>query len=49
MTDRQGVTIKRQDELERTGNWLLARRSLGLRAFGLGMTSHQGCRALPQR
>ena len=37
MTDRPGVTIRRQDELERTGNWLLARRTLGLRAFGMNL------------
>jgi len=33
--DRPGVTIRRRDDLERTGNWLLARRSLGLQAFGM--------------
>jgi quercetin dioxygenase-like cupin family protein len=37
MSDRQGVTIRRQDEFERTGNWLLARRSLGLSAFGMNV------------
>ena len=37
MTDRPGVTIRRQEELERTGNWLLARRSLGLTAFGMNL------------
>jgi uncharacterized cupin superfamily protein len=34
---RQGVTIRTRDELERTGNWLLARRSLGVQAFGLNL------------
>ena len=37
MTDREGVTIRRQDKFERTGNWLLARRSLGLSAFGMNV------------
>jgi quercetin dioxygenase-like cupin family protein len=37
MTDREGVTIRSQDEFERTGNWLLARRSLGLGAFGMNV------------
>jgi uncharacterized cupin superfamily protein len=37
MPDPQGVTIRQQDELERTGNWLLARRSLGLSAFGMNI------------
>jgi (S)-ureidoglycine aminohydrolase len=30
-------TILHSDELERSGNWLLARRSLGLRAFGMNL------------
>ena len=30
--DLDGVTIRRREDLERTGNWLLARRSLGLSA-----------------
>src|SRR3954451_20324717 len=30
-------TILRHDELERSGNWSLARRSLGLSAFGLNV------------
>jgi uncharacterized cupin superfamily protein len=33
--DLDGVTIRRREEFERTGNWLLARRSLGLSAFGM--------------
>ncbi len=37
MTDRPGVTIRSQHELERTGNWLLARRTLGLSAFGMNL------------
>ena len=32
-----GLTIRRRDDLERTGNWLLARRSLGLTAFGMNL------------
>jgi len=32
-----GLTIRRLDEFERTGNWLLARRSLGLSAFGMNL------------
>jgi uncharacterized cupin superfamily protein len=30
-------TILHADELERSGNWLLARRSLGLAAFGMNV------------
>jgi quercetin dioxygenase-like cupin family protein len=32
-----GFTILHQDEFERDGKWLLARRSLGLRSFGLNV------------
>jgi quercetin dioxygenase-like cupin family protein len=35
--DLDGVTIRRREDLERTGNWLLARRSLGLAAFGMNL------------
>jgi (S)-ureidoglycine aminohydrolase len=36
MTD-QTFTILRADDFERSGDWLLARRSLGLSAFGLNL------------
>jgi len=32
-----GFTVRRREELERTGNWLLVRRSLGLSAFGINL------------
>ena len=35
--DLEGVTIRRREDLERIGNWLLARRSLGLEAFGMNL------------
>jgi quercetin dioxygenase-like cupin family protein len=35
--DLEGVTIRRREDLERSGNWLLARRSLGLSAFGMNL------------
>ena len=31
-----GVTIVHLDDCERTGNWSLVRKSLGLNAFGIG-------------
>ena len=37
MAEIDGVTVRHQREFERTGNWLLARRSLGLRAFGMNV------------
>jgi len=35
--DLEGVTIRRREDLERTGNWLLVRRSLGVEAFGVNL------------
>jgi uncharacterized cupin superfamily protein len=35
--DLEGVTIRRREDMERTGNWLLVRRSLGLGAFGMNV------------
>jgi quercetin dioxygenase-like cupin family protein len=35
--DLDGVTIRRREDLERTGNWLLVRRSLGVGSFGLNL------------
>jgi uncharacterized cupin superfamily protein len=35
--DLEGVTIRRREDLERTGNWLLVRRSLGVDAFGINL------------
>jgi uncharacterized cupin superfamily protein len=35
--DLDGVTIRRREDLERSGNWLLARRSLGLGSFGMNL------------
>ena len=35
--DLEGVTIRRREDMERDGNWLLVRRSLGLGAFGMNL------------
>ena len=37
MTDDSGFTLVHRDDFERDGKWLLARRSLGLRSFGLNL------------
>lgn len=37
MADDSGFTLVHRDDFERDGRWLLARRSLGLRSFGLNM------------
>ena len=31
------ITIARRDECERTGNWTLVRRTLGVQAFGMNL------------
>ena len=36
-TKKDGYTIAHRDELERTGNWTLVRRSLGCRSFGVNL------------
>src|ERR671915_1689304 len=33
----EGLTVLRKEEFERTGNWLLARRSLGVTSFGMNL------------
>lgn len=40
--------IKHEDELERSGRWSLARRSLGLRAFGMNVVELEPGRGLPE-
>jgi quercetin dioxygenase-like cupin family protein len=35
--DLEGVTIRRREDLERIGSWLLVRRSLGVNAFGINL------------
>jgi quercetin dioxygenase-like cupin family protein len=35
--DLEGVTIRRREDLERNGNWLLVRRSLEIDAFGINL------------
>jgi quercetin dioxygenase-like cupin family protein len=35
--DLEGVTIRRREDLERTGNWLLVRRSLEVDSFGINL------------
>ena len=48
MADHEGVTIRRREELERTGKWLLARRSLGLSAFGMNLVEIPPGESIPE-
>jgi (S)-ureidoglycine aminohydrolase len=41
-------TILRADELEQSGDWLLARRSLGLSAFGMNLVDIQPGGQIPE-
>jgi uncharacterized cupin superfamily protein len=41
-------TILHTDELERSGNWLLARRSLGLASFGMNLVDIEPGEQIPE-
>src|SRR4051794_21327240 len=43
-----GFTILHADELEKSGDWLLARRSLGVSAFGMNMVDIQPGEQIPE-
>jgi uncharacterized cupin superfamily protein len=43
-----GYTIKHRDEFETTGNWALARRSLGLGAFGMNVVEIPPGESIPE-
>ena len=47
-TIRDGYTIARREELERTGNWTLVRRSLGCRAFGVNLVDIPPGESIPE-
>jgi uncharacterized cupin superfamily protein len=41
-------TILHRDDLERSGRWLLARRSLGLRSFGMNLVEIEPGGGIPE-
>jgi uncharacterized cupin superfamily protein len=43
-----GYTIAHRDELERTGNWTLVRRSLGCRSFGVNIVEIPPGESIPE-
>lgn len=47
-TNRGGYTIAHRDELERTGNWTLVRRSLGCRSFGVNLVEIPSGESIPE-
>jgi uncharacterized cupin superfamily protein len=48
MPEAERFTIKHVDEFERTGGWALARRSLGLRAFGMNVVDIEPGASIPE-
>jgi uncharacterized cupin superfamily protein len=48
MTEGDGFTIAHRDELERTGAWLLVRRSLGCSAFGVNLVELEPGATIPE-
>jgi uncharacterized cupin superfamily protein len=43
-----GYAISHLDELERTGNWTLVRRSLGCRSFGVNLVELPAGESIPE-
>jgi uncharacterized cupin superfamily protein len=48
LADRSNFKILHKDELERSGNWLLARRSLELTSFGLNIVEIPPGESIPE-
>jgi len=48
MTHGDGYVIADPQELERTGNWTLVRRSLGCRAFGINLVEIPPGESIPE-
>ncbi len=44
----EGYVIAHRDELERTGNWMLVRRSLGCRSFGVNLVEIPPGESIPE-
>jgi uncharacterized cupin superfamily protein len=48
MARSHGYVIAHRDELERTGNWTLVRRSLGCRSFGVNLVEIPPGESIPE-
>ena len=44
----EGYTVAHRDDLERTGNWTLVRRSLGCRSFGANLVEIPPGESIPE-
>jgi mannose-6-phosphate isomerase-like protein (cupin superfamily) len=48
MEKQDGYVIAHRDELERTGNWALVRRSLGCNSFGVNLVEIPASEQIPE-
>ncbi len=48
MVQGEGYTIVHRDELDRTGNWRLVRRSLGCQSFGVNLVEIPAGQSIPE-
>lgn len=48
MTGESGFTIRHRDDLERSGRWSLARRSIGLKSFGMNVVEIEPGDRIPE-
>jgi uncharacterized cupin superfamily protein len=48
IADSDGFTIAHREQLERTGNWTLVRRSLGCRSFGVNLVEIPPDESIPE-
>ena len=48
VTEESGFTIRDPDDLERSGRWLLARRSIGLKSFGMNVVEIEPGDRIPE-
>ena len=48
MVQGDGYVVAHREELERTGNWTLVRRSLGCKSFGVNLVEIQPGEAIPE-
>ena len=48
MTEESGFTVKHRDDLERSGKWSLARRSIGLKSFGMNVVEIEPGDRIPE-
>ena len=47
-TEANGYTVVHREELERSGNWTLVRRSLGCRSFGVNLVEISSGESIPE-